>query len=98
VGADAGSDPTRTTARQLFEEDRLVDWPGPRPPVLFVVLEAEYIEGAESGKELAWELSFCLPIVDMGAYFLVDEAPDCPPKLFVLRAEEMGTGRGYVCQ
>jgi hypothetical protein len=98
MGADAGSYTSGTAAGQLLEEHGFIDRPGLGSAELFRILEAKQVERGKTLEELARKLTVCLPLVDVGANFSIDELSNGGPKLLVLGGEEVRPRRGYVCQ
>ena len=60
--------------------------------------QPEQIERPKALKEFSWKLLRFLPLIDMRANLLVDEAADGTAKLFVLGPKEVRTRHAYVCQ
>src|SRR5712692_2972762 len=98
MGADARCHPTRPAPRQLFEEDGLVDQAGVGAAVLLWILETQQVERGKTLEQLSRKLLRFLPLIDMRANLLVDEAADGAPKLLVLGPKEVRPRHAYVCQ
>ncbi len=98
MGADARCHPTRPAPRQLFEEDGFVDQAGIGTAVLLRILQAKQIERRETLEKLPRKLLRFLPLIDMRAYLLVDEAAHGAPKFLVLGSKQVRPRHAYVCQ
>ena len=96
--ADPGRHPARAAPTELLEEHRFIDDAGIGAAEFLVVFEAQQVQRGKALEQFAGELPLLFPLVDVRTDLLVDELADRPAKLFVLGAEEVGPGRGYVCQ
>src|SRR5690606_20388888 len=87
VGADPRRDAPRAAARQLLDEDRVVDVVAALAAVLLRVLEAEVAELGAAAEDVVGKPALLLPLGGVGAELVRDEAADRLAELLVLLRE-----------